>query len=113
MAIKIQAASPRFFLRQMKDVYPKVPVAENKKSCHRKVSEMVLKRRNPNDIIWFFGGLPDNVAHSVLTDEHGKVLVGEGDGYLGVFHGEKGFQLPGDGNRSHHFLSKHSASEIL
>lgn len=45
-------------------------------SCHSQVSRGILKRGNPDDVVYLYGSGPGGeVMHSVLADEHGKILV--------------------------------------
>jgi hypothetical protein len=109
MVIRILANTPDFFIEQMRNVYPKTPGS----SCHRRVSAAIHQRRNPNDIIWFYGTQPgNNVTHSVLTDRHHKVIVGEAEAYPGSFKGEQGFWSV-RANDMLDFIAKRNAAEVL
>ena len=84
-ATRYPSASALFVLQRMAATF--VPHANTTRppytsnSCHAQVAREVLKRRNPNDRIYLFGAISE-VMHSVLTDEHNRVLV---DAWSGKF----------------------------
>jgi hypothetical protein len=51
------------------------PFENSTKPCHSLVINTAKKRGQTTDKIWFFGGKPDTVMHSVLTDKNNKPVA--------------------------------------
>lgn len=63
-------------------------------SCHAQVSKGILKRGNPDDIVYLYGSEGGDIIHSVLADENGHRLV---DAWpAGKFMGDRGYEARGD-----------------
>jgi hypothetical protein len=65
--------------------------------CHGRVAEAIKRRNyNPEDKIWLYGASGGDVMHSVLTDEHNRVILDPWAGSGNAFGGRDGYGKPGD-----------------
>lgn len=66
--------------------------------CHVQTVKAIKARGNVEDRIWLFGdtglGSHQEVYHSLLTDEHNKVVC-DAYGMRGHFLGTQGYRVPG------------------
>lgn len=108
MAILIRAAAPVLSPERVLSAMATTYDAQNSKNpalkfsspnlCHVQTVKAIKARGNVEDRIWLFGdtglGSHQEVYHSLLTDEHNKVVC-DAYGMRGHFLGTKGYHVPG------------------
>lgn len=85
-------------LSKMARMYHDIKGPDFKDHCHKRTVKKIIERGAvPDDEIWLYGFPESGVYHSVLTDNHDRVLEGGGyASYTGGFRGKQGFLIHDD-----------------